>query len=211
MGQKINAKAFRIGPVYTWNSRWFAKGDRYKKLVLEDAKIRKALGKELENAGVTKIEIERSINRVRIIIHTAKPGMVIGRGGGRLEELKKTVLGILPEEEKKKESQLELKVEPVKKPQLNAKYVAENIAYQLERRVHRKRAVYRAMDQAMEAGAEGIRIVLSGRIAGTEIARTEKYQKGKVPLSTIRKEIDFAKAPALTRSGYIGVKVWICQ
>jgi len=211
MGQKINAKAFRLGPVYTWDSRWFAEGNRYKKLVLEDAKIRKALTEKLKRASVGKIEIERSINKIDVIIHTARPGMVIGRGGGGLEVIKSLVENILEEEKKGKEIKLEIKVEPIKKPNLDASIVAQNIVDRLEKRIPHRRVVHQAMDRVMEAGAKGVKITLAGRIAGTEISRTEKYREGSVPLSTIREEIDFAKVPALTRSGYIGVKVWICK
>lgn len=211
MGQKVNAKAFRLGPLYTWESRWFAEGDRYKELILEDAKIRKALEEKFKRAGVGKIEIERSINKIDVIIHTAKPGIVIGRGGKELEEIKKMVETILKRKTKGKKVKLEIKVEPIKNPNLDATIVAQNIIDRLEKRVPHRRVVHQTMERVMEGGAKGIKVTLSGRIAGAEIARREKYQEGKVPLSTIREEIDFAKVPALTRSGYIGVKVWICK
>ena len=211
VGQKINAKAFRIGPLYSWNSRWFAEKDRYRKLILEDVKIRKALEEKLERASVGKIEIERSINKINVIIHTARPGMIIGRGGRGLEEIKRLIEGVLGKEKKGKKRKLEIKVEPIKNPNLDATIVARNIADQLKRRISHRRVIHQAIEKVMEAGAKGVRVTLSGRIAGAEIARTEKYQEGKVPLSTIREEIDFAKVPALTRSGYIGVKVWICK
>ena len=211
MGQKVNAKAFRLGPIYTWDSRWFADGNRYKKLVLEDAKIRKILTEKLRKASVGKIEIERSINKIDIIIHTARPGMIIGRGGKGLEEIKRIIESVLRKGPKEKEIKLEIKVEPIKKPNLDANIVAQNIADRLEKRIPHKRVVHQAMDRVMEAGAKGVKVTLSGRIAGAEISRREKYREGKVPLSTIREIIDFAKIPALTRSGYIGVKVWICK
>ncbi|MBL7158971.1 30S ribosomal protein S3 [Candidatus Microgenomates bacterium] len=211
MGQKVNAKAFRLGPIYTWDSRWFAEGDRYKKLVLEDAKIRKLLESKLKRSSVGKLEIERSINKIEIIIHTAKPGMVIGRGGKNLEEVNKLVSSVLEQKNKGKETKLEIKVEPIKKPDLDATIVAQNIADRLEKRIRHRRVIHQAMDRVMEAGAKGVKVTLSGRIAGAEISRREKYKEGKVPLSTIRAEIDFAKLPALTRSGYIGIKVWICK
>lgn len=211
MGQKIDAKAFRLGPVYTWDSRWFAEGDRYKKLVLEDTRIREILEEKLKKASVGKIEIERSINKIDVVIHTARPGMVIGRGGRGLEEIKRSVESLLEKEKKGKETKLEIKVEPIKKPNLDATIVAQNITDRLEKRIPHKRVVRQTMERVMEAGAKGVKVALSGRIAGKEIARTEKYQQGSVPLSTIREEIDFAKTPALTRSGYIGVKVWICK
>lgn len=211
MGQKVNAKAFRLGPLYTWDSRWFAEGNRYKKLILEDAKIRKILVEKLRRASVGKIEIERSINKIDVIIHTARPGMVIGRGGKGLEEIKRIIEGVLNKGPKEKEVRLEIKVEPIKKPDLDANIVAQNIADRLEKRIPHKRVAHQAMSRVMEAGAKGVKVTLSGRIAGAEISRREKYREGTVPLSTIREIIDFAKIPVLTRSGYIGVKVWICK
>lgn len=211
MGQKIDAKAFRLGPLYTWDSRWFVEGDQYKKLVLEGAKIRKTLEEKLKKASVGKIEIERSINKIDVIIHTARPGMVIGRGGGGLEEIKRLVERVLGKKKEGKEMKLEIKVEPIKNPNLDATIVAQNIADQLERRIPHRRVVHQTMERVMQAGAKGVKIALSGRIAGAEISRREKYREGRISLSTIREEIDFAKIPALTRSGYIGVKVWICK
>lgn len=211
MGQKIDAKAFRLGPLYTWDSRWFVEGDQYKKLVLEGVKIRKTLEEKLKKASVGKIEIERSINKIDVIIHTARPGMVIGRGGGGLEEIKRLVERVLGKKKEGKEMKLEIKVEPIKNPNLDATIVAQNIADQLERRIPHRRVVHQTMERVMQAGAKGVKIALSGRIAGAEISRREKYREGRISLSTIREEIDFAKIPALTRSGYIGVKVWICK
>lgn len=211
MGQKINAKAFRIGPLYSWDSRWFADREQYKKLILEDARIRRTLTDKLKGAAIGKIEIERSINKIDVIVHTAKPGMVIGRGGKGLEEIKKIVEDILEKKKKGKKVKLEIKVEPIKTPNLDANIVAQNIADRLEKRIPHRRVVHQAIENSIKAGAKGIKVVLSGRIDGAEISRREKYQEGKVPLSTIREEIDYAKCPALTRSGYIGVKVWICK
>jgi len=211
MGQKINAKAFRLGPVYTWDSRWFAQDDRYKKLILEDAKIRETSKKKLKKSNLGKIEIERSINKVNVVIYTSRPGMVIGRGGKNLEEIKTLIQKVIGQDQQGKKVKLEIKVEPIKKPNLDAQIVAQNIIERIEKRVPHRRVVHQAMDRVMEAGAKGVKVTLSGRIGGAEISRREKYYQGSIPLSTIREEIDFAKMPALTRAGYVGVKVWICK
>jgi small subunit ribosomal protein S3 len=211
MGQKVNPKVFRIGTVFTWDSRWFADKKRYKHLVLEDVLLRRELKKRLGSAGLARIEIERSINRIDITVHVTRPGVVIGRGGSGLEELKKFINKFLKERYKSQTLKIDLKVEPVKEPNLNATVVANNIAEQLIKRMPHKRAVNQSIDRVMSAGAKGVRIMLSGRIAGAEISRREKYQKGTVPLSTIREEIDYAETPSLTKSGYIGVKVWIAK
>lgn len=217
MGQKVNPKVFRLGPVYTWSSRWFANdAARYRKLVLEDAKIRKALMDKLRPAGVARVEIERSINAMTITLHVARPGVVIGRGGQGLEDLKKhittVVAGIYARNgviKKDAMPKVELRVELVKEPSLDAYLVASQIADQLVRRLPYKRVMKQSIERVMGSGAKGARILLSGRINGAEIARREKVQEGTVPLSTIREHIDFAAVPALTKSGYIGVKVWI--
>lgn len=218
MGHKINPKGFRIGPLYGWESRWFAGSSQYKTFVVEDSIIRKFLLKKLATAGVTKVEIERSINKINIILHVVRPGMVIGRGGQGLEELKKTVQKIIDRHrvsnkkgESTKNLKLELRVEPVKEPNLSAYFMATQIADQLAKRLPHKRVVGFALDKIMQAGAKGVKIMLAGRIAGAEISRRETYKRGSVPLSTIREDIDFAIMPSLTKSGYIGVKVWICR
>ncbi|MCX8008454.1 MAG: 30S ribosomal protein S3 [Patescibacteria group bacterium] len=217
MGQKIHPKGFRLGMVFQHYSRWFAKGYRYKQLLLEDVELRKALQKKLKSAGLSHVEIERSINKMKIILHVAKPGIVIGRGGSGLEEMKKFIEVFLSEHQQKhgiKDSgkrRIELAVEPVKEPQLNAFLVASTIADQLARRMPHKRVCSQAIDRVMNAGAKGVKIRLSGRIAGAEIARRETYKQGSIPLSTIREDVDFAHVPSLTKSGYIGVKVWICR
>lgn len=218
MGQKINPKGFRLGPLYTWESRWFASGKVYKEFVLEDDKIRNTLLKKLYRAGVDKIEIERSINKINVIIHVVRPGMVIGRGGQGLEELKGYIVDIilnhrrkLGKFEKKSSFKLDLKVEPVKEPSLSAFFMATQIAEQLAKRMNHKKSVSITMEKVMNAGAKGVKIILSGRINGAEISRRETYKKGSIPLSTIREDIDFAKIPSLTKSGYIGVKLWICK
>ena len=219
MGQKINPKGFRIGIIFPWSSRWFATGQNYKYLLLEDIELRRALHLKLKMAGLSHVEIERSINKVRIILHVAKPGIVIGRGGSGLEETKKYIESFLAHSTKMNHKmghenpkvRIELTVEPVKEPQLNAFLVATTIADQLAKRLPHKRVCNQAMERVMSAGAKGVKIGLSGRIAGAEIARHEKYKQGSIPLSTIREEVDFAHVPSLTKSGYIGVKVWICR
>lgn len=225
MGQKINPKGFRIGTTFTWGSRWFADSRRYKDLVLQDVRIRQRLFARLKPAGLADVEIERSINKIKIILHVSRPGVVIGRGGSGLEELKKYVEKIVmtdvgptnPYESRARSSQeanrskVEVAVEPVKEPNLNSYLVATNIADQLIKRMPFKRICNQAMERALTAGAKGVKILLSGRINGAEIHRREKFQSGTVPLSTIREEVDFAIVPALTKSGYIGVKVWICK
>ena len=223
MGQKINPKGFRIGTVFTWSSRWFADNKHYKELVFEDAKLREVLMAKLRPAGLAQIVLERSINKVKVTLFVSRPGVVIGRGGSGLEDLKKFIERHMaktqfsaPYEPKRSSQELarvkvELAVEPVKEPNLNAQLVAQNISDQLLKRMPHKRICNQAIERTMSAGAKGARIILSGRIAGAEIARREKYQAGTVPLSTIREDVDFAIVPALTKSGYIGVKVWICR
>jgi small subunit ribosomal protein S3 len=224
MGQKINPKGFRIGTVFTWGSRWFADKKHYKELVYEDAKLREVLQVRLRPAGLSQIVIERSINKIKVTLFVSRPGVVIGRGGSGLEELKKyiekkireTHILTFPYEEKKsvkdiQRMKVELAVEPVKEPNLSATLVAQNISDQIVKRMPHKRICNQALDRVMNAGAKGVKIVLAGRIGGAEISRKEKYSSGTVPLSTIREEIDFAMTPALTKSGYVGVKVWICR
>lgn len=212
MGQKINPIGFRIGTLYSWNSRWFADTKNYKKFLLEDFKIREVLMKRLKAAGVSKIEIERSINKTDIIIFVAKPGLVIGRGGTGMEDLKKFVMKILNvNKNDKNASKVDIKVEPIKEPNLDAYLVATNISDQLIKRMPAKRVMNQAMEKVLQAGAKGVRIILSGRIGGAEIARKEKVQSGMIPLTTLREKIDFAKVPSLTKSGYVGIKVWICK
>lgn len=211
MGNKIHPIGFRLGPVYTWSSRWFS-GKDYAKLVLEDATIRKTLMKKLRPAGVSRVEIERSINKIGLTIYVAKPGVVIGRGGAGMEDLKKFVVEKLLKikEGDKNAAKVDIKVEPVKEPNLDAYLVAMNIADQLAKRMPAKRVMKGTVEKVMTAGAKGVRIRLGGRINGAEIARIEKEQAGVVPLSSVKEKIDFATVPSYTRSGYIGVKVWIC-
>ena len=209
MGQKIHPIGFRLGTSADWQSRWFAvKGD-YAKNLLEDLKIRRYLSERLKLAGLVAVEIERLINKMKIVIHVTRPGVVIGRGGTGLEELKRTLVSqiALPSAEKN----LQLEVAEVKSPDLSAYLVASRIVAELERRLPHRRVAGRALERTMASGAAGIKVVLSGRIAGAEIARRETFAQGKLPLGEIRANIDFAQIPALTKSGYVGVKVWIYQ
>ena len=208
MGQKVNPISLRLGEFYTWNSLWYANKQDFKKVLLEDLKLRQFLLKRLNLAGITGVRIERSINKIRITIQVTRPGMVIGRGGSGLEELKKSLcqLVAIPEPEKN----LEIRTEEVKNPDLTSLYVARWISEQLQKRMPHRHLVKKTIERTMSAGAKGIKIVLSGRINGAEIARRERFAKGKVPLQTLRAKIDYADYPSLTRSGYIGVKVWIC-
>lgn len=211
MGQKIHPHGFRLGPLFTWGSRWYATDKHYKQLLVEDIKLREMLILRLKSAGISRVEIERSINKIDVIIMVSRPGLVIGRGGTGLEVLKKFVNNFLKRNGKRDNLKIELRVEPVKEPNLDAHIVAATIADQLLKRLPHKRIVNQAIERVMAAGAKGARIMLSGRIAGAEISRREKYQKGTVPLSTIREEIDYAQTPSHTKSGYIGVKVWIAK
>lgn len=209
MGQKINPKAFRLGNLYTWDSRWFVNKKSYKIFVLEDLKLRKALTEKLKPAGVSLVEIERSINKLDIILHVSRPGVVIGRAGSGLEEIKKFIAKYVENKEGKVKT--EIKVEPIKEPNLDAYLVAVNVADQLIKRLPQRRVVAQTLEKVMGAGAKGVKVILSGRINGAEISRRETYKTGTIPLSTLRETIDFARYAALTRSGYVGVKVWICK
>lgn len=209
MGQKVNPISFRLGNLYTWNSSWYANKRNFKDILLEDLKLREFLMKKLKLAGIVGVKIERSINKIKIVPQVTRPGIVIGRGGSGLEELKKALVKMvsIPEPEKN----LEVSPEEVKNPELSAFFVAQRIAEQIEKRMPHRYVVLKAIERTMSAGAKGIKVALSGRIAGAEIARREKYSEGTVPLQTLRAKIDFADVPALTRSGYVGVKVWIYQ
>lgn len=209
MGQKVNPNIFRLGVLHTWKSRWFADKKNYSKLLLEDIELRKILMERLKPAGISQVIIERSIKKIDVTLYVARPGVAIGRGGEELNKIKKIIEGFF---KKRKESlKIEVKIEPVKEPNLEPLLVAQNIGEQLVRRIPHKRVVNQAMERVMSAKAKGVKIVLSGRIAGAEIGRTEKYTRGTIPLSTIREDVVFAKYPALTKSGYVGVKVWICK
>lgn len=209
MGQKVNPIALRLGIHQGFKSVGFYPNRTYKYFVLRDIKIRDFLLNKLKPAGVGDVIIERSIGNVKISIFVVRPGIVIGRGGTGLEDLKKQILDLFEIKKSKGVQKLELRVEPIKEPNLNAYLVAKNIADQLINRMSYRRVVKSTLEKVINSGAKGVRIVLSGRIGGSEIGRRERFQTGKVSLSTIRENIDYAQVPALTKSGYIGVKVWI--
>lgn len=210
MGQKVNPISFRTGSTFSWKSRWFANASDYSSKLIEDYKVRKFLNNKLISAGVTKIEIERSLKAIKVVLNVSRPGVVIGKGGSNLEIIKNEIERILNVSKLKKDKvKIDLRVEEVKKPDLSAKLVAERIVGQLIKRYPHRRAVNQALEKSMQAGAKGIKIQLSGRINGAEIGRTEKYFQGSVPTQTIRANIDYAEMPAATRSGYVGIKVWI--
>jgi small subunit ribosomal protein S3 len=210
MGQKVNPTGFRIGNTFTWKSRWFAKKDEYQSVVLEDVQIRKFIESKLSHAGVVGIDIERSITTLKLILFVSRPGVVIGKGGENLKKIQAELNKMInSSRDKGKKLKINLKVEEVKVPDLSAKLVAERIKDQIEKRYPHRRAVQQAMEKVMSAGAKGVKIALSGRIGGSEIGRTEKYFEGSVPTQTLRANIDYHQGPALTKSGYVGIKVWI--
>lgn len=211
MGQKVNPIGFRVGNHLPWASRWFSDDSKYKDFLLEDIKVRKALFEKLKLSGITAVEIERLPKSIVIIISVSRPGMVIGRGGTGLEDLKKYVLDIIRRGGKKKISDIKIdfRINEVKNPEISAPLVASRIVGDLERRIPHRRVVTKAMERVMQAGALGVKIVLAGRIEGAEISRTEKYHIGSVPTQTLREEIDYASVPALLKRGYVGVKVYI--
>lgn len=209
MGQKVNPHVIRLGHIFNWASRWFDER-QYKELIIEDYQLRKLLMERLKIAGVAKVDIERSINSLRIVIHVSRPGIVIGRGGSGLEELKRVIASFFSKVRKGKTiPKLDIRVEPIKEPNLDAYLVANNVADQLVKRLPYKRILTGTAEKVMSSGAKGVKIALAGRIAGSEIGRREKIHIGTVPLSTIRENISYAQVPALTKKGYIGVKVWI--
>ncbi|MDI3538457.1 MAG: small subunit ribosomal protein [Bacillota bacterium] len=201
MGQKVNPNGLRLGIIRNWDARWYAERD-FSDLLLEDIRIRKHIKEKCYAAGVSRIEIERVAKRVQVTIHTAKPGIIIGRGGAGVEALRKEL-------EKMTGKQVHLNIQEIKVPELDAQLVAESIAQQLEKRTSFRRAMKQAMARAMRAGAKGIRVAVSGRLGGAEIARTEGYREGTVPLQTLRADIEYGFAEAHTTYGRIGVKVWI--
>lgn len=202
MGQKINPIGFRLGINRTWDSRWYANTGEYGKLLHEDIKIREYLKKELKQAAVSKVVIERPHKKCRVTIHAARPGLIIGKKGADIDKLRQKVAKLT-------DSELHLNIVEIRKPEVDAKLVAENIAQQLERRVAFRRAMKRAVQNAMRMGAQGIRINCAGRLGGAEIARTEWYREGRVPLHTLRADIDYAHVEAHTAYGVCGIKVWI--
>ena len=201
MGQKVNPVGLRIGVIRDWESKWYADKD-FANLLHEDLKVREYITKRLNDSSVSKVEIERAANRLNITIHTAKPGMVIGKGGSEVEALRKALNALTGK-------RVHINILEIKKADIDAKLVAENIARQLENRVSFRRAQKQAIQRAMRAGAKGIKTMVSGRLGGADIARSESYSEGTVPLHTLRADIDYATAEADTTYGKLGVKVWI--
>ena len=201
MGQKVNPIGLRLGIVKTWESRWYA-GKKYADYILEDFNIRNFIKKKLNHAGIARIEIERSAKRVRLRIFTARPGIVIGKKGSEIERLKKDLESLVSQE-------VLIDIQEVRKPEVDAQLVAENIAMQIERRVAFRRAMKRGVTSAMRFGAEGVKIICSGRLGGAEMARCEQYKEGRVPLHTLRADIDYGFTEARTTYGIIGVKVFV--
>ncbi|HEX8923310.1 MAG TPA: 30S ribosomal protein S3 [Patescibacteria group bacterium] len=211
MGQKVNPIGFRLETVKNsphWLSSWYAGKAKYAAYLLEDKKIRDYLQKKLYSAGIVAIRIERSNKKLKLNIIVSRPGLVIGRGGKELESIKKEVTKLLNKNTGKQN--IEIQVEEFKHVDLSAKLIAEKIAFQLTKRMPYRRVVLSSMEKSMAAGAKGIKVILSGRINGAEIGRREKFSQGTVPLSTLRSHIDYYEVPSLTRSGYIGVKVYLC-
>lgn len=202
MGQKVDPRGLRLGIIRDWDAKWYADKKHFASLLLEDVKIRKYIKEKLHQAGISRIQIERTANRIRIGIHTAKPGIVIGRGGAEVEALRKEL-------ERLTGRQVSINIIEIKVPEIDAQLVAENVAAQIEKRVAFRRAMKQVVGRAMKMGAKGIKVAVSGRLAGAEIARTEWYSEGKVPLHTLRADIDYGFAEADTTYGKIGVKVWI--
>ncbi|MHC1726273.1 MAG: 30S ribosomal protein S3 [Syntrophobacteraceae bacterium] len=201
MGQKVHPTGFRLGVIKTWDSKWFATKD-YSKLVYEDRKIRDYIKERLFHAGISKIEIERAANKVKIRIHTARPGIVIGKKGAEIEVLRRDL-------ERRFKREVLIDIQEVRRPELDSTLVGENIALQLVRRVAFRRAMKRAVSSALKFGAKGVRVASAGRLGGAEMARREWYREGRVPLHTLRADIDYGTALAKTTYGIIGVKVWI--
>lgn len=202
MGQKVNPNGIRVGIIRGWNSKWYAAKKRYTDLIHQDIAIERMIDKELADSGISHIEILRTAAQVIINLHTAKPGLIIGRGGTAIEKLKEKL-------NKSFNDKFEVNIQEVKKPGLSAKLVAESIARQVEKRISYRRAAKMAIDKSIEAGAIGVKIFATGRLNGVEIARSEFFSKGKIPLHTFRADIDYASVPAMTTYGKIGLKVWI--
>jgi len=201
VGQKVHPKGFRIGIIRDWDSNWYADRD-YTDLLHEDYKLRHYIKEHFYTAGISKVEIQRTGNRARVTIHTAKPGIVIGRGGMEVEKLKADLI-------KMTNKNVNINIQEIKKPELDAQIVAENIAQQLEKRISFRRAMKQTVGRTMRAGAIGIKVAISGRLGGAEIARSEWYSEGKVPLHTLRADVDYGFAEANTTYGKIGIKVWV--
>ncbi len=202
MGQKVNPVGLRVGVIRTWDSRWYAKGKQYTENLHEDIRLRKYIKDKLKHAGVAKIEMERAANKLKVIISTARPGVVIGKKGTGIDSLKADIQKLTPNE-------VFVNIQEVRKPDLDAQLVAENICMQLEKRVSWRRAIKKALAAAVRSGVRGIKVMVAGRLDGAEIARTEWYTEKSVPLHTLRADIDYGTYEALTTYGLIGVKVWI--
>lgn len=203
MGQKVNPKGFRVGVIKEWDSKWYANKKDFSELLVEDHKIRELVKKEVYDAGISDIEIERAVNNIKVSVYTGKPGMVIGKGGAGVEELKKKVEKIAPGK------RVIINVEEIKNQDVDAQLVAENIAAQLENRITFRRAMKQAVQRTMRAGAVGIKTQVSGRLGGADMARSEGYSEGTIPLQTLRAAIDYGFAEADTTYGKLGVKVWL--
>ena len=202
MGQKVNPHGLRIGIIKDWDTKWYANDKNFSEFLVEDVKIRKFVKKKLYISGISRIEIERAANKVKVNISTAKPGLVIGKGGTGIEELRKQL-------EKMTQKNILINITEIKSPEMDAQLVAENIASQLEKRISFRRAMKQSMSRAMKLGAKGIKTSVAGRLGGAEIARTEHYHEGTIPLQTLRADIDYGFAEADTTYGKLGVKVWI--
>src|SRR3989338_3242131 len=203
MGHKAHPYGLRVGYIYDWKSRWFSKKGDFAKTLLEDIKVRKYIKKSLSSAAVSKIEIERASDKVRIYIYSARPGIIIGRRGAEIEKLKGELQSIVGNKE------VVIDIKEIKNANIEAQLVAENIAFQMEKRIPYRRAMKKAVQNALDSGGQGVKIICAGRLGGAEIARTESYRAGKVPSQTLRADIDYGFAEALTTYGLIGVKVWI--
>lgn len=214
MGNKVNANALRLGISKTWDSRWFFSSNKlFRESLLQDLRLRQFLMTKYQSAGLTQVEIERSLSGMNLILHSVRPGMIIGRGGKGLEEVKQKVMDLLKLKlaKDKDKFKLDIKVEQVKKPFLSARYVADYISERIAKNFPHRGLVHSTMEKVKESGASGVKIILGGRIRGANIARREKYQLGTVPLSSVKADIDYANSPSLTRYGYVGIKVWICR
>ncbi len=201
MGQKVHPNGFRLGITKTWDSRWFSQKD-FGNFLIEDLKLREFVKKRLSQASISKMEIERAAGKIRLVIHTARPGIVIGPKGSEIEKLRREVLRMTDKE-------IIIDVKEIRKPEIDAQLVAENVAQQLERRIAFRRAMKKAVTSSLKSGAKGIRIATAGRLGGAEMARREWYREGRVPLHTLRADIDYGFAEARTTYGVIGVKVWV--
>lgn len=204
MGQKVNPVGFRTGIMTGWKSRWYASKQEYSELLLEDFKLRKFIKEKYRFAGIPKIEIERTRDEVKVVLHTARPGIIIGRKGQEVERLQAEMQALVGR-------RINIKIEEISRPEIQAQLVAEDIAEQLAKRASFRRTMKRAIEQTMEAGAKGVKIQLAGRLAGSEMARREKQAAGSIPLSTLRAKIDYGFTEAMTAQGHIGVQVWINQ